>query len=274
MDAAPAEQAFTRLLQVVARLRAPDGCPWDRAQTEATMAPHLLEETCEAIEALRHGDDRHSREELGDVLLNVLMITQIASERGAFTVTNVLETVTEKLIRRHPHVFGDRLARDGDTVLAQWEQIKRLERETGPPAVAMEGHGMPPFPRGRGVLDGLPVSLPALQKAQRAGEKAARVGFDWPDPAGPRAKIDEELAELDQAIRGGDPAAIHSELGDLLFSVVNLARHLKVPAENALQDTIDTFRARFAHVEKALDGNFSESSLEELERLWQQAKNV
>ncbi len=260
MDHAPTLAALEHLLSVVARLRAPDGCPWDRAQTTTSMAPHLLEEAHEAVEALRRTDDAAASEELGDVLMNVLMIAQIAAERGAFDAGVVARGIADKLVRRHPHVFGTATAVDAGTAFANWEAVKQAERATAPGAR-------------KGLLDGVPASLPALLKAQRVGEKAARVGFDWPDRTGPRAKVDEELRELDEALHDGDADAIAAELGDVLFSVVNLGRHAGVSAELALQGTVDRFRERFASVERALDGNVAGTPLDELERLWQRAKN-
>ena len=182
-----------RLLQIIERLRAPDGCPWDREQSEESMAPHLLEEAFEAVEAIEKADTDESCEELGDVLMNVLMIAQIAAEAGRFTSEDVARSISDKLVRRHPHVFGDLTAADSDEVLKNWEQIKKQEKGDKP----------------RGALEGLPTNLPALLLAFRIGEKAHRAGFDWPDPTGPRAKLDEELGELDEALA--------SELFSLLF---------------------------------------------------------
>ena len=248
-----------RLLQIVQRLRAPNGCPWDREQTEVSMAPHLLEEAFEAVDAIRNGDADASCEELGDVLMNVLMIAQIAAEAGRYDAEDVARDISDKLVRRHPHVFGETRADDTEAVLANWELIKRQEKPDTPP---------------RGVLDGLPADLPALLLAYRLGEKVARVGFDWPDADGPRRKLLEELAELDDALATGQIAAIEAELGDVLFSVCNLARHVQVNPEMALRATADRFRRRFAHVERELGPRLGEASLEEKEELWQQAKNL
>lgn len=256
----PDTPEFDRLLAVIRRLRAPGGCPWDREQTEASMAPHLLEETFEAVDAIRAGDADASCEELGDVLMNVLMIAQIAAEAGRFGSEDVARTIADKLIRRHPHVFGDVQARDSEQVLRNWERIKQTERdkaESSEPA---------------GLLDGLPADLPALLLAFRLGEKAGRVGFDWPDPSGPRAKLDEELRELDDALAQSDAKAIEAELGDLLFSVANLARHHGVNPEMALRDTAIRFRRRFAHVERTLGSRLRSAPLEEKEQAWSEAK--
>ncbi len=246
-----------RLIGIVRRLRAPGGCPWDREQTEQSMAPHLLEEAYEAVDAIGTADAAKSREELGDVLMNVLMIAQIASEAGRYNVEDVAAAIADKLVRRHPHVFGGARADDAETALASWEVIKRREGKAG--AV-------------RGVLSGVPTALPALLKAFRVGEKAARAGFDWPDAAGPRQKLGEELAELDAALAAGDPGAASRELGDVLFSVVNVARHAGVDPEMALRGTVDEFMRRFAYVERRLGERLGQASLAEMEALWQEAK--
>ncbi|MBI5851342.1 MAG: nucleoside triphosphate pyrophosphohydrolase [Planctomycetes bacterium] len=259
MDGEPQDRrldAIAELLAVLARLRAPGGCPWDREQTPATMAPHLLEESFEAADAIRRGDDKEMREELGDVLMNVLMIAQMSAEAGRFDAGAVARGIAGKLVRRHPHVFGDGQASDPKQVLRRWEELKRAERPAG----------------ARSALEGVPNALPALLRAFRVGEKAARVGFDWPDRTGPRAKIDEELAELDEAARGGDPGEVASELGDLLFAVCNLARHLGVEPETALRGTIDRFSARFRRVEAEFGEKLAGASLEELDAAWERAK--
>ncbi len=249
---------YQRLLSIVARLRAEDGCPWDREQSEVSMAPHLLEEAYEAVEAIQSGDAMHSCEELGDVLMNVLMVAQIASEAERFNAEDVARGIADKLVRRHPHVFGDVQAEDSAQVLRNWETIKQGEKaEQGSAASA---------------LDGVPLALPALLRAFRMGEKAARIGFDWPDQQGPRAKLAEELAELDQAIAAGDAQAIQHELGDLLFSVTNLARHLGQNPEMALAAACQRFGQRFALVEQSLGSGLQDASLEEMEEHWQRAK--
>lgn len=253
-------QPLQRLLAVIAHLRAPNGCPWDRAQTTVSMAPHLLEEAYEALEALRRGDDTDARDELGDVLMNVLMIAQIASERGAFDIDAVATAIHDKLVRRHPHVFGDQKVEHEAHVLQNWERIKLQEQQAGTSTAQ------------KGLLSGVPASLPALLQAYRIGEKVARVGFDWPDRHGPRQKIDEELRELDAAIASGDQAAMAAELGDVLFSVCNLARHLKAEPEMALRGTIDRFVARFAGVEQELGPDLTGRTLAELDAAWNRSK--
>lgn len=251
-----------RLLAVVARLRAPDGCPWDRQQTAASMAPHLLEEAYEAVAAIESGAPEAVREELGDVLMNVLLIARIHQEQGGFDADEMATAIADKLVRRHPHVFGDAAQRAGidgaEQAYRNWERIKQQEQR----AAAQP----------RGVLDGVPPALPALLRALRIGEKAARVGFDWPDRQGPRAKIDEELAELDRAVAGGDPLEVERELGDVLFSLCNLARHLGANPEMALRRTVAKFQRRFGHVERTLGPDLKGRTLAEMEAAWQQAK--
>ncbi|MBX3462303.1 MAG: nucleoside triphosphate pyrophosphohydrolase [Planctomycetes bacterium] len=256
-DRPPADLPGIRhLLATIARLRAPDGCPWDREQTTASMAPHLVEEAFEAADALRRGDDAAAREELGDVLVNVAMIGQIAGERGAFAVDAVAAAAATKLVRRHPHVFGDQKVDGAEQAYRNWERTKRAEAGDGR----------------RGALAGVPVALPALLRAFRVGEKAARAGFDWPDRRGPRGKLDEELGELDAAIAGGEAAAIAEELGDALFSLCNLARHLGVNPEVALAATTDKFQQRFAAIEAEFGYDLGGRSLAELDAAWERAK--
>lgn len=251
---------WQQLLGTIARLRAPDGCPWDRQQTPASMAPHLLEEAFEAADALRRGDAPDVREELGDVLVNVAMIAHIASEGGAFDVDEVAAGAAAKLIRRHPHVFGDRQAESAELAYRSWERQKRSDQaEAGGP---------------KGALAGVPVALPALLRAFRIGEKAARTGFDWPDRSGPRAKVDEELGELDAAIAAGAPEQIAAELGDVLFSLCNLARHVGVNPEVALAATTEKFQRRFAAIEREFDYDLEGRTLAELDAAWNRAKSA
>ncbi len=259
-DASIPTSEYARLVQIITRLRAPGGCPWDREQSEASMAPHLLEETYEALEAIESGDPGPICEELGDVLMNVLMISEIASETHDFHHEQVAGKIADKLVRRHPHVFGEVKADSADAVLVNWEAIKQEEKsESG---------------KKQGTLSGVPGDLPALLKAYRIGEKAARRGFDWPDASGPRAKVDEELAELDEALASGDQQRCQEELGDLLFAIVNMARHQKTNPEMALRGTIDRFMSRFAYVEEKLGDDLAGASLAEMERLWEEAKTV
>lgn len=267
---------LARLRGVIDALRTPGtGCPWDLQQTARTMGPYLLEEAFEALEAIEAGDPATMREELGDVLMNVFLIARIAEDEGHFDLDAVAGAVADKLIRRHPHVFGQPqvfgqpvlsgqpVERDPDAVLRSWEAIKLAE----------QGSGASDAPAGkRGLLAGVPRTLPALLKALRVGEKAARVGFDWPDAQGPRAKVTEELAELDAACAQGDRAEIERELGDVLFSLANLARHLGVEPETALRGTIETFMRRFAHVEASLGERLAGAPLADMEAAWQDAK--
>jgi nucleoside triphosphate diphosphatase len=266
-DAANPLPGLHELLATVARLRAPDGCPWDREQTATSMARHLLEEAFEAVDALRRGDADATREELGDVLVNVAMIAQIASENGTFTCDDVAAGAAAKLVRRHPHVFGGERDGGAEHAYRRWEQQQAREREAANGDGADRGDG-----GARSVLAGVPLALPALLRAFRIGEKAARAGFDWPDRAGPRAKVDEELAELDAAIGAGDREEIAAELGDVLFSLCNLARHAGVDPEMALAGTTAKFQRRFAAVERALGHRLEGRSLAELDVAWEQAK--
>jgi MazG family protein len=260
LSAPRSDSSWQRLRTVIAALRTKDtGCPWDLQQTPHSMAPHLLEEAYEAVEAIEAGDTGKTCEELGDVLMNVFLIARMAEEEGRFDLDAVATGVADKLVRRHPHVFGDAKARDAAHVLATWEAIKRSE-----------GDG----DARRSALAGVPRALPALLKALRIGEKAARVGFDWPDRTGPRDKVREELAEFDAACAAGDRTAMADELGDVLFSLVNLARHLQLNPEMALRATIARFAARFAHVERVLGDRLASASLAELEAAWQAAKTA
>lgn len=247
-----------RLLATVARLRAPDGCPWDRAQTTSTMAPHLVEEAHEAADALRRSDADGTLEELGDVLVNVTMIAQIGSETGGPSCDTIASAAADKLVRRHPHVFGDQPVDGAEAAYRNWERRKAAEAEA---------NGRP-----RSVLAGVPRTMPALSRALRTGEKAARSGFDWPDREGPRQKIGEELAELDAAMAGGAREEIAAEFGDVLFSLCNLARHLGVDPEAALAATIDKFHRRFQFVEAEFGYDLAGRSLAEMDAAWNRAK--
>jgi MazG family protein len=223
---------ITRLVGIMRRLLAPGGCPWDREQTFETLRKYTLEEACEVIDAIETNDRKAHVEELGDLLLQIVFQAELARAEGSFALDDVVSGIVEKLVRRHPHVFGHLDATTADDVLRNWEKIKAAEK------------------KGSGILGGVPRSLPALTRAQRIGEKVSRVGFDWEDQAGSRAKVAEEIGELLQAIDEGDKAHVEEELGDTLFALVNLARHLDVDAEGALRRTIDKFTKRFSHVEK------------------------
>ena len=250
----------TKLVGLMQRLLAPDGCPWDREQTLATLVPYLVEETYEVVDALASGSVTDHREELGDLLLQVIFQSELRFTEGAFGIDDVARGIVAKLVRRHPHVFGDVKAQNADEALASWAKLKAEEK-------AKQGK--------KGALDGIPKSAPALLRASRAGEKAGAVGFDWPDATGPRRKIDEELGELDRALSSGDRAEIESELGDTLFAVVNLARKLGLDAESALRAATERFGRRFAHLEETLAAQgraVRDASPEEQDRLWEAAK--
>ncbi len=239
--------SLERLVSIMRRLRNPvTGCEWDRQQSFATIAPYTIEEAYEVADAIAREDMAALVDELGDLALQVVFHAQMAEEAGLFTLDQVLESICDKLERRHPHIFGDAAASPG------WEAIKAAERQKKPDSSAVAGVAM---------------ALPALERAQKLQRRAAVTGFDWPDAQGPRAKIDEELAELDAE---SDPAALEDELGDLLFAVVNLARHLNVDAEQALRRANRKFEARFRAIETA--PGFSGLSLDEMEALWAKAK--
>lgn len=252
--------SIAKLVEIVTQLRAPDGCPWDREQTHQSIRNLLLEECYEVIEAIDEDNDTMLREELGDVLLHIVFHAQLASERGAFSLDDVTTAICDKLIRRHPHVFGDEKCSDSSEVLQQWEELKKQEKADR-----------------KSRLDGIPPILPALMEAREMQKKAAKAGFDWDDPTGVLHKTCEELCELETALESGDPTHIKEEIGDLLFSLVNLARHLKVDAEEACRLTNRKFSRRFRHIETALekDGKtMEETPIDELESYWQNAKSA
>ncbi len=254
----PRPSALETFQETVAHLRAPDGCPWDREQTPLSLRPHLLEEAYEALQALDAEDADSLREELGDLLLQIVLQAQIATEGGEFTMADVIAGIDAKIVRRHLHVFGDLRLAGVDQVLHNWEVLKAEERHEN-----REGHG---------VLGGVPVGLPALAQALEVQDRVARVGFDWPDLDGVLAKIAEELEEVQEA---PDDEAREAEVGDLLFAVVNYARWLRVDPEAALRQTNRRFRARFAAIESragAAGQRLSELSLRELDDLWESAK--
>ena len=255
-----------RLHDIMARLRDPEtGCPWDRVQTLETLKPCVLEEAYELISAMSRPEDRDNHvEELGDVLLQVMFQCVMAEEKGEFSFDDVANAISDKLVRRHPHVFGDAVAKDPAAVLRNWEQIKQQEHRKE---------------LRHSALDGVPADLPAMLKAQRTQEKAARVGFDWKDAKGPIAKIREELAELEAAIDASQDTsldmAVKDELGDLAFAVANLARHLKADAESALDNATRKFSRRFRAVEagaKAQGRSLKDMTLGEMDALWDEAK--
>jgi tetrapyrrole methylase family protein/MazG family protein len=252
---------FDRLIEVMAWRGGEGGCPWDREQTHETLKPYLLEETYEVLEAVDREDDQDLKEELGDVLLQVVFHAQIAREEGRFDAEGVAGAIVSKLIRRHPHVFGDVKVNGAAEVLSNWERLKREERKGPDPS----------------VLDGVPSHLPALLRARRVQEKAARVGFDWSRKEEIEAKIHEEIGEFLDACGGGDREEMENELGDLLFSVVNLARFLRLCPEESLRKTVEKFVKRFRYIERELARRGKEpqsATLAEMDALWEEAKKA
>ena len=253
-----AANQFQKLCEIVAKLRAPGGCPWDREQTHESLLPALIEEAYEVAEAARAKDDAHFREELGDLLLLVVMHAEIARETGRFDIGKIIREASDKLVRRHPHVFGTSDARDSGAVLKQWEAIKRAEKNA-------DSH----------YLAGLPKALPALVRAQKAQSKAARVNFDWADVRDVVTKVEEELREMKEAIASQDRARIEDEIGDVLFAVVNLTRKCKIDAESALQGGTDKFVTRFNQLEdevKARGKKLGDVDLSEMDEIWNAIK--
>ncbi len=267
---------ISRLIEIMAALRAPGtGCPWDVEQTFATIAPYTIEEAYEVADAIQRGDFDDLREELGDLLLQVVYHAQMAEEAKEFAFGDVVEAITTKMIRRHPHVFGDETARGAGMAKGMWEKIKAQEKAEK--RAARLARGLDPEDNGKGFLDGVPLPLPALTRALKLQEKAARVGFDWSEAAPILDKIEEEIGELREALAAGDTAAIKDEFGDTLFALVNLGRHLQLDSEAALAGTNEKFRSRFHHVERALAASgrsLDDATLEEMEALWQEAKTV
>ncbi len=249
---------FNRLIEIMARLRAPDGCPWDREQTPTSLKPYLIEEAYEVLEALESTDRSHLAEELGDLLFQVIFHAQIAGELGEFTMADVLARLVDKMVSRHPHVFGGASVTTAEEALSQWERLKRREAGAG------QRHS---------VLDGVPRALPALFRAQRLQAKASRVGFDWPDAVAAWAKVEEEVRETTAALPDG--ARFAEELGDLLFALVNVARLSGLDAEETLGRASEKFRRRFADVERQLHArgeSMDSVSPEQLERSWEAVK--
>jgi len=262
---------FEKLVALQARLRAPRGCPWDREQTHATLRTYLMEEAYEVLDALESGDDGKFAEEMGDLLLQVVFHSQIAAEEGRFTVSDVIREVHDKMVRRHPHVFGDARAKDTAEVLKHWHQIKAQERRLKNPDGAAPVADKAP----ESVLDGVPRTLPATLEGLQLTKKAARTGFDWDNAAGIFDKMREEIAELRGALDGNAPAKIEEELGDLLFAAVNLARFLQVDPEIALKNANAKFVRRFHEMERlarATGRKFESVPRAEMESLWDSAK--
>ena len=255
-----AKRTFDELVALMTTLRGPQGCPWDRKQTLQTLKPFVIEESYEVVDAIDR-DDRHDlKEELGDFLLQAVFIAELTREEGSFDINDAVTAIHDKLVRRHPHVFGEVEAHDAEQVLVNWEKLKNEERKA----------------ENKSVLAGVPQSLPALLRASRLTEKAARVGFDWRRAEDVFAKLEEEIGEVREAIALGDQGNIHEEIGDLLFTVANIARKLNVNAEEALQSTNRKFMHRFESMERAVrekGQNLDQLSLEEMDALWDASKS-
>lgn len=248
-------QKFDELVEIIKKLRAPDGCPWDREQTLESLKPHLLEETYEVLEAMDEGGDKLMGE-LGDLLLQVVFQSNICDEKGEFSIEDVVQAISEKMIRRHPHVFGELSdIKTSDEVLVNWEKIKKEEKE---------------HKDRKSILDGVPKGLPALLKAEKLQKKASKVGFDWPEVHGVIDKVEEEIDELRDEIMVGNKEKAQEELGDLFFALVNLSRHLGVNPETCLNAASAKFEKRFRYVEENYD--LENATLEEMDRIWEEAK--
>lgn len=261
-----ANESIKTLLEVMARLRHPtDGCPWDREQDFHTIAPYTIEEAYEVADAISRGDTRELADELGDLLFQVVFHSQMASEQGAFEFSDVVAAIVDKMIRRHPHVFGDERMDDIEAQSRSWEAHKARERAQRGPA-----SGVP------SLLDHVPAGLPAVKRAQKLQKRAATAGFDWSAATEVMTKLEEEISELRQAVEQGEPVErVAAELGDLMFSCVNLARHLNIDAEMALRNTNTEFERRFRYIERSLAGDgrsVEQTDADTLEELWQQAK--
>ena len=263
-----AGQWFEKLVKLQARLRAPNGCPWDREQTHSSLRTYLIEEAYEVIDAMESGDDAKFAEEMGDLLLQVVFHSQIAREQGRFTVADVIREIHEKMVRRHPHVFGEKRAKNASEVLKNWEQIKREERRGKKGANAEEG-------KKESLLDGIPRGLPGLMEGFQLTRRAARIGFDWDATEGIFAKLDEEVGELRRALAEGQAAEIEGEVGDLLFVSMNVARFLKIDPEIAIKKANAKFSQRFREMEAmAVAGGATLPNVprEQMEELWERAK--
>jgi len=253
------KRSFEDLVSLMTRLRGPDGCPWDRKQTLPDLKPYVIEEAYEVVDAIDRDDRASLAEEVGDMMLEAVFIAEVTREEGSFDIYDAITAVHDKLVRRHPHVFGDVQANDAEEVLVNWEKLKNEERKS----------------ENKSLMAGVPQSMPALLKASRLTEKAARVGFDWRRTEDVFAKVDEELAEVHEAIASGDAEKVHDEIGDLLFTIANIARKLNVNPEEALQSTNRKFTRRFESMERAVragERNLDQLSLEEMDALWNDAK--
>jgi MazG family protein len=264
-DHSIAGEKFQKLVEVMARLRGPGGCPWDREQTFDTIKPFLLEETYEVLDAIDARDWKELAGEIGDLLLQAVFFSQMAAEENLFSIEDALDAINEKLIRRHPHVFGEEMAANAGDVRRIWGEVKAVEKQH------KKASGESPA----GLLDSVPRALPALVEAQQISSRAAHVGFDWPNPEQVLEKLHEELGEFESARRSANRDELEGELGDLLFVLVNLARFVQVDPEQALRKTNAKFRGRFAFIERQLAarGKSPEAAtLDEMEELWQESK--
>lgn len=249
---------FEKLVAIMAQLRGPSGCPWDKEQTHESLRQYLLEEAYEVLEALDTGDTSHLKEELGDLLLQIVFHAQIASENQAFDISDVIQSIAEKLIRRHPNVFGDQIIESAQEQSVNWERLKKAERNAS-------------------IVDGVPKTLPALLRAQRIQQKASTVGFDWPHAEPVWNKVEEEITEFKKVVHGANKNQIVEEFGDLLFSLVNFCRFINVNPENALRKSTEKFIARFKKVEADFEANHREmsaASLEDLDAAWEKIKST
>jgi ATP diphosphatase len=262
MSNATTDRPIDRLLQIMVRLRDPErGCPWDLQQTFSTIAPYTIEEAYEVADAIERKQVRELCDELGDLLFQVVFHARMAEEAGQFAFADVVAAICDKLERRHPHIFGTAERTTPEATLTAWEEHKRQERAAS----------------GQGVLDGVPKALPALMRAEKLSKRAAHVGFEWPDVSGALDKLEEELGELRREVTGGSPAALESEIGDVLFSVVNLCRYLRVDPEAALRSSNAKFERRFAYIERELAKAGSaphQASLEQMDTLWDRSKQL
>ncbi|MCJ8309034.1 MAG: nucleoside triphosphate pyrophosphohydrolase [Rhizobiaceae bacterium] len=265
-----------RLVEIMAALRTPvTGCPWDLEQNFRSITPYTIEEVYEVVDAIERDDMENLREELGDLLLQVVYHSRMAEEDGAFDFADVVETVTTKMIRRHPHVFGDETARSAGMAKGAWERIKAIEKQER--AERRAEMGLPPAPEAKGLLDQVPAATEPMLEALKLQQKASKVGFDWNDPNSVMSKIREELEEVEAEIKQGETADLESEIGDVLFAAINLARHLDIDPGNALRSCNRKFRTRFAHIEATIGdhGETLESAdLDLMERLWVDAKTA
>lgn len=246
------------IVDIMAKLRAPDGCPWDQKQSHKSLKPYLIEESCEVLDAIDDNNMEELKEELGDVLMNIVFHAQLANEKKIFNFQDVAQSISEKMIRRHPHVFDENCDLTAEEVEAQWQKIKAEEKS-----------------HRESILEGIPRSMPALARSQKLQKRAAKVGFDWPDSTGVIAKVHEEFEELEEAVNLNDSTKIEEEFGDLLFSMVNLARHLKIDADHSLNMANNKFISRFTKVEKKCREKgliIEEMSLEELDEIWDEVK--